>query len=89
MMFAIFVPVVGQEAEKNANRDKPDFEEEVEERPSVFSAGPAHRRKYARVVGHFKLSQGEDGACPSGAALSRKLPEISPLRRLKDLSANK
>ncbi len=41
-------------SEKNADSYQRDFEEQVEERSSMFSAAQAHAREYARVSGHFK-----------------------------------
>src|SRR5450755_807942 len=55
-MLAALVPVVRPEGEKNADSDQRDFEEQVEERPSMFSAVQAHVREDARAREHFKLS---------------------------------
>ena len=48
-MLAVLVPVVRQEAEKNGDGDQRDFEEQAEERSSMFSAAQAHAREYGRV----------------------------------------
>jgi hypothetical protein len=56
-MLAVFVPVVRPKGEKNADRYERDFEEQIEERSSMFSAAQAHAREDARVTRHFKLSR--------------------------------
>ncbi len=44
-MLAVLVPVVRPEGEKNTDSYERDFDEQVEERPSMFSAAQAHARE--------------------------------------------
>src|SRR4029077_12172890 len=48
-MLAVFVPIVRPQGKKNTDRYQRDFDEQVEERPSMFSAAQAHAREYGQV----------------------------------------
>jgi hypothetical protein len=48
-MLAVLVPVVRPEGKKNTDSYQRDFEDQVEERPSMFSAAQAHAREYGQV----------------------------------------
>ena len=47
-MLPILVPVIRPEGEKDASGDEHDFDEEIQERPSMFSTSQAHARDYGR-----------------------------------------
>jgi hypothetical protein len=55
-MLALLVPAIGPEGEKDADSYQRDLEQEIEERPSMFSAAQAHAREYAPAIVRFKPS---------------------------------